>query len=384
MSLVVDTLILRRIRVPFRFSFEHAAKARREADHLVVEVRTADGLAGFGEILPRDYVSGETLAGCWADVETFWWPLLEKLRFPLEILPFPALAPLYERADDERRTASYAGVDVAVFDLWARARKAPLAALLGGAPRVLPLTAPIGFGMPAGLIARAARYYGFETFKVKTGDTMSLARAVAVSRASGGRPLVLDANGRSSVAVTVALAASLKTFGIDVAAWEEPLSKDELSGWTALSKAGLTLMADEALVTRADAERLVANGAVTQWNLRLAKNGGFSGVRALSRLAARTGADVQLGALVGETSCSAAAAFPAAAVILAETGRLPLRCESSFPKWLLRQDPFFGGPVVKKGALTQLGEAAGLGVSAARLDAVTVEAITFSRSRTKP
>ncbi len=379
MTLVIDRLVLRRIRVPFRFAFEHAARARKEADHLVVELRTADGHSGFGEILPRDYLSGETLASCREDVEALWWPLLARLEIPRATPPFAALAPLYERADAARRTASYAGIDVAVFDLWARAAGIPLADVLGGAPRSLPLTAPIGFGMPASIVARAARFYGFETFKVKIGDAVSLSRAAAVARATGGRPLVLDANGQSSVGTTIALAASLKAVGIEVAAWEEPLGRGDLGGLSALRKSGLTLMADESVVTRADAAVLSANGAVTQWNLRLAKNGGFSGLRALAGLAAKCGAAVQLGALVGETSCSGAAAFPAAALILAATGRLPLRCEASFPAWLLRQDPFTGGPVVRKGALTRTGDGAGLGVTPARLDQATVETLTLSR-----
>lgn len=384
MSLVVDRLILRRIRVPFRFAFEHAAMARKEADHLVVEVCTADGLSGYGEILPRDYVSGETLDSCRADIAAYWWPLLERLRIPLEAPPFSSLAPLYARADDERRTASYAGIDVAVFDLWARAVKQPLAALLGGAPQQLPLTAPIGFGMPASLVARAASFYGFETFKVKTGDAMSLTRATAVARATAGRPMVLDANGQSSVGIIIALAASLKAVGIEAASWEEPLARGDLQGLNTLRRAGLTLMADESLVTLADANLLATNGAVTEWNLRLAKNGGFSGVRALSRLAAQHRVQVQLGALVGETSCSGAAAFAAAAIIQHETGRSPIRCEASFPNWLLRRDPFSGGPVVRKGSLTISGHDPGLGIRAARLDSVTVEATTFSRCRSKP
>lgn len=350
MKFRVASLTLRHLRIPFRFAFEHAAHRRDAADHLLVELRTDGGLAGYGEILPRPYVSGETLDSAREDVATFWWPLLARLAFEPDVAPFRALEPLWARADAERRTASYAGVDVAVFDLWARVRGVPLATLFGHRPEPLPLSAPIGFKMPAGLAARAAQAFGFRAFKVKIGDDAGLARVVAVARHVGGAKLVVDANGSLVVQTALALSAALRAAGAEPAVWEEPLAVGTLGGLQRLAAAGMTLMADESIVTTADAERLIVNDAVAQWNLRLAKNGGFSGLRALARLAAKHGIRVQLGALVGETSVTGAAAFAAAALIRAETGALPLRVESSFAPWLLKKDPFSGGPRLRGGA----------------------------------
>ena len=47
--------------LPFRFSFGHALAARRSSTNVVVRVRLDDGTVGYGEGVPREYVTGETV-----------------------------------------------------------------------------------------------------------------------------------------------------------------------------------------------------------------------------------------------------------------------------------------------------------------------------------
>src|ERR1041385_4254993 len=46
--------------LPFRFSFGHSLASRRSTQNLLIRVSLSDGSVGYGEGVPRDYVTGET------------------------------------------------------------------------------------------------------------------------------------------------------------------------------------------------------------------------------------------------------------------------------------------------------------------------------------
>ena len=62
-------------------SFEHAAATRNQAEAVVVRAVFSDGVSGWGETLPRPYVTGETLESVVADLEGLIWPALAELDF---------------------------------------------------------------------------------------------------------------------------------------------------------------------------------------------------------------------------------------------------------------------------------------------------------------
>ena len=49
------------VELPFRFSFGHALAERSSSTNVVVRVRLEDGTVGYGEGVPREYVTGETV-----------------------------------------------------------------------------------------------------------------------------------------------------------------------------------------------------------------------------------------------------------------------------------------------------------------------------------
>ena len=49
--------------LPFRFSFGHALAARRSSTNVYVRLTLDDGTVGYGEGVPREYVTGETVDG---------------------------------------------------------------------------------------------------------------------------------------------------------------------------------------------------------------------------------------------------------------------------------------------------------------------------------
>src|SRR5450755_1641517 len=48
------------VRVPLKKPIQHASHTRTETDNIVVRCTLDDGTVGYGEGVPRDYVTGET------------------------------------------------------------------------------------------------------------------------------------------------------------------------------------------------------------------------------------------------------------------------------------------------------------------------------------
>src|SRR5262249_54224642 len=49
------------VRIPLRKPVRHASHVRSETDNVLVRCVLADGTEGFGEGVPREYVTGETI-----------------------------------------------------------------------------------------------------------------------------------------------------------------------------------------------------------------------------------------------------------------------------------------------------------------------------------
>ena len=49
------------VRIPLKRVIKHASHARTDTDNILVRCTLEDGTTGFGEGLPREYVTGETI-----------------------------------------------------------------------------------------------------------------------------------------------------------------------------------------------------------------------------------------------------------------------------------------------------------------------------------
>ena len=58
----VVELTVYHVRIPLRRAIRHASHTRTTTDNLLVRCVLEDGTEGFGEGVPRDYVTGETIA----------------------------------------------------------------------------------------------------------------------------------------------------------------------------------------------------------------------------------------------------------------------------------------------------------------------------------
>lgn len=353
--------------LPFRFSFKHALAERSEARTLILELHAESGQVGYGQVLPREYLTGETCESAWEDLKALWWPRLRSVEAELHDRHgaepmLEALREIYFDADRLRKTASYAGLDVAAVDAYARAGGVPGCALLPRrAPGAWSLTAPLGGSGVAATArkARLCRWAGFKQFKLKLGLDDDAARVRAARAAIGDRSdLRGDANAAWSVSQAVEILNELRPCRLS--SIEQPVARENRAGLLEVQReSGVPVMADESLCTLADARELLGDSPqkrVLLWNVRLGKCGGFSGALEQIALAERHGVGVHLGVLVGETSLLAAAQR----ALLGVTEYA--HAEYGFPRLLLKRDPFRGDPGGYFGTGAPLAAVPGLGV----------------------
>ena len=252
-------------------------------------------------------------------VERTLWPCVAERALP----PVGHLAGLDELIGDVPLTgalapnASRAALELAMLDCMLRRAGRSMATVL--APRRASVT--YSGVITAGPIERAVRHarqmraVGLRHLKLKVGFDDDVARVRAVREAIGpDASLRLDANGAWSYERAVEVLDAVAPLG--VAAVEQPLPRAMAADYPRLRRSvSVPLMADESLVTVADAEALVNAGAVDFFNVRVSKCGGLARSLAIAARAAHADLGVQVGSQVGETAILAAAGRHLAAAL---------------------------------------------------------------------
>jgi L-alanine-DL-glutamate epimerase-like enolase superfamily enzyme len=310
------------IRIPLRRRIRHAAHTRTETDNLLVRCVLADGTEGFGEGVPRDYVTGETIgsafdlvrrsdfAGQCEACADFQRAVVLAERLQLAMVPGDARGC--------EGNAARCAVELAILDAYGRhfgrslsdvvrllapeiyhpQPRVRYSGAITTARNIKTLTAAIVF-----------RIYRFKQVKIKVGmEGYNDRRRLGMMRRWGGRKIDirLDANEAWSPANVVERIRELEPFGIS--AVEQPLPHADAAFLHEVRKQVRTpIMLDESLCSPYDAERAVEEQFCDIFNLRLSKCGGFIPSLRLAQFAKQSGLGCQLGCQVGETAVLSAA-----------------------------------------------------------------------------
>jgi L-Ala-D/L-Glu epimerase len=307
----VDRFELLQLSIPLKGSFGHAASHRSSSELVLVSAHDEAGNVGWGEALPREYVTGESLASVLElhapAIAAHWLArTLPDLDAVLAELRAQIDAPEVGRA-----LASFGAIELALLDLAGRRFGVALAQLLGGivGPE-LPAGSVIGFEVPTDKLARhcAALRFGKRRFiKLKVGAPDDEARMAVLAKVFGTLPIRIDANAAWSPDEALERLRALARFPI---AWvEEPVADRNADAMRRIrEELGLRVMADESVCTRADLERLVAARALDVVNVRLGKLGGVLGSQRICTACRAAGIATSLGTMVGETGVLSRAA----------------------------------------------------------------------------
>ncbi len=313
------------VLVPLRKPIRHASFARSDSDNLVVRVTLGDGTVGFGEGVPRPYVTGETIESTFASLARF--DLRGAIGEPRDldevIRKVEALA-LPEAEADPRGMAGNSArcaLELALLDTYGRRfgasvgeilRKFEAARnLLKPAPSRVRYSGAITAESPKGerISAWKMRLYGFDQVKIKVGvpGQDDAARLRRLRRILGSRmDIRLDANEAWSAGDLLDRYGPLRPYG--ATALEQPVPHAEVDALASLRPAlGVPVMLDESLCGYPDAARAVGLGTADLLNVRLSKCGGIAPSLRIIALARRSGLGIQLGCHPGETGLLSAA-----------------------------------------------------------------------------
>jgi L-alanine-DL-glutamate epimerase-like enolase superfamily enzyme len=313
------------VRLPLRKEFKHASFTRKWSDNLIVRCRLADGTIGWGEGVPRPYVTGETPEGameqlaatdlcsqlgrdchCWSDV--------------IELCDnyHPNVS-----QDDPRgclANAHRCAVELSILDAFGKLFQSPLSnvtlqfpaakAICGVSDRVQFSSAISSGGFRKEMFSSLAmRLYGFQHCKVKVGMNPDAdgERLRRIRFWVGPRmDLRVDANEAWRPAEVVERIGQLEPHGISCV--EQPVAHKDVTALSEVRKQqSVPIMLDESLTSLYDAEVAVRDGTCDLFNIRLSKCGGFLGSLRLAALAHDAGLGYQLGCHPGESGILSAA-----------------------------------------------------------------------------
>ena len=300
------------LRIPFVEGFSHSSSARLHSDAIVVRVTADDGTAGYGEGLPRPYVTGETTESCIGHMVGHLWPAVSRVDFadlvpgpdPIQTLePVEASLPVVEPDGVIAWNAARAAFELAIVDVLARRQGLSLAEILPPKRSVV-YSGVISSGTidSAVRLAKMCVELGVPAIKIKIAGDDALERVAAVREVVGPAvSLRVDANGAYDVDGAIDILNQLAALSVECA--EQPIPRgapEELAAVQAGSP--IPVMADESLVTVEDGRALVAARACEYFNLRLSKCGGIRRTLEIAGEAQRAGVRLQVGCQVGEVA----------------------------------------------------------------------------------
>ncbi|MGM0942828.1 MAG: mandelate racemase/muconate lactonizing enzyme family protein [Bacillota bacterium] len=276
---------------------------------IIVKVYTDNGLVGYGESLPDEHVTGESVHS-----------VLAALKYQL----IPAILGKDPRNIQQLHTtmdgelvgngAAKAALDIACYDLLGKYSNLPIYSLLGGRKHEDPTIPMVLSILEPNVLAKQAKEAirdGYHEIKMKLGVDFEadIERVRAVREAVGPNILIrIDVNqGWGSIQVAKQMIERLSEFRVT---WiEQPIKAMDVSLFRSLKESSNTpLMADESMVSPQDLRTLIEHRSVDYINIKLMKCGGIYPAYQLATQASLFGIKCQIGSMV-ESSIASSAGF---------------------------------------------------------------------------
>jgi L-Ala-D/L-Glu epimerase len=346
----VTELQLFAVDLPFKVAFRHAAAARTTSESLFLRVGLDSGAQGWGESLPRAYVSGEHRDGAFALLRDSILPALAGRTFQ----SLSEVGSFLEKCDGQApsewvrpevpQTSAWCSVDLALLDAFGKAFGEPVS--LGDQPPAADAlrryrysgVVSAGRGWPYAMSLLKMRAFRFPHVKLKVEQDGAEQAARTARRLLGRRvDLRVDANMAWDVEQALEAIGELRTVGIQ--SFEQPIPAADLAGLKRLvAESSAGIVADEGLTNRESLQTLISHRACTGANVRISKCGGLVGAYARCREALDAGLMLQVGCQVGESSLLSAAHLTLLQALAPLTPGVRY-AEGCFGGHLLREDP---------------------------------------------
>lgn len=306
----IERVDLYHLRMPLVSAFETSFGRIQSRECIILEVYS-DGLVGYGECAAdRDPGYSYETTG------TAWHVLAEFIVPAILGQDFSSPAELHRLVDRVRgHFLAKAGLELALWDLFAKRQGCSLQMLLGGQRPQVEVGVSVGLqDSPQRLVEVVGDYLrqGYGRVKIKIKPGRDLQDTQAVRNAFPGIRLQVDANS----AYTLESAAGLKPLdALDLLLIEQPLAEDDLWDHSRLQAQFSTpLCLDESILSARHARQALEMGACRVINIKPGRVGGLSQAVEIHNLCWRRGIPVWCGGMletgVGRAANLALASLP--------------------------------------------------------------------------
>jgi L-alanine-DL-glutamate epimerase-like enolase superfamily enzyme len=321
----VTRLDLYHVLLPLKKSIRHASHERASSDSLIARVSLNDGSVGFGEGVPRPYVTGETVdsalemlsafdvaraVGCPTDIES-----------AVEVVGRLTLPSIEADPRGMYGNAARSALELAILDAFGRSFGRTMGEIIRIACRMPELltAGPTRVRYSGAITAESRPKELISAFKMWLNNFHQVKLKVGVPGQDDARrfgdirkilrkkfDIRLDANESWQAVEVVSRLAPLARYR--PTAIEQPVAHAEVESLAEIRKqVDVPVMLDESLCGYPDGERAVAMGTADLFNVRISKCGGIVPTLRLVELAQRNGLGVQLGCHPGESGILSAA-----------------------------------------------------------------------------
>lgn len=340
------------VRLEYHRPLQWVNHAEDGLDLLLLVLETEDGVRGVGEGALRLNWTGATRKTLPVVLEEIFLPRLRGVDLADPQAVAKALRGVPEHA------LAKSVIDAACWDLRARSQQQPLWRCLGGAAPSVPVSWTLTRAEPP-IMGREAEEmrarYGFEVFKVKTGQGLDTDRAaLAAIRSAVGEDVRLyaDFNSACSAAEVEAATRMLADFAVEVA--EDPCALSPDSGFSGVREASAVPILVDGACRSIEQARLFIDAGAQAISVKVPKSGITESLE-VGSIARMAGVSVCVG-LGATTSLGAVSALSLAGAL--PQGAIDLPCEETF--FFQFRDEYLREPLEVKGGRITLPAAEGL------------------------
>jgi O-succinylbenzoate synthase len=306
----IELVELRHIRMQLRAPFETSFGVEHDRDCIILQLR-GEGLIGWGECVAgiTPGYSYETAVTAWHVLSDFFIPRVlgieirevEDLRHRLSVFKGHPLA--------------RAGLEMALWDLFAQIDRKPLSQVLGGVKQRVPVGVSVGIQKdPETLVDVVGEYIqqGYDRVKIKIKPGRDIGDVHAVRSKFPDVKLQVDANSAYTIE-DVGLMEALDKYGLLLI--EQPLAEDDLIDHSRLqARLKTPLCLDESILSVRHARQALEIGACRVINIKPGRVGGLSEAKAIHNLCFESNVPVWCGGMletgIGRASNLAIASLP--------------------------------------------------------------------------
>jgi O-succinylbenzoate synthase len=282
---------------PFRTHLETV----KDRESILVKVTDVDGYCGWGEVVAfsSPWYTEETIETAWHMLTEYFIPCILKGEWHRPEEVNAALETF------KRNPMAKAGLEMAVWDLFAKRSELSLSEYIGGVRSSVKAGVVVSVDSPQRMLSTIEKRLeeGYERVKVKIEPHNDVEILKMIRKAYPDLALLVDANSAYTLEDSERLS-SLDSLNLLMI--EQPLAADDIVEHAELQKRLSTpICLDESIVSLQDAKNAVALGSCKVMSIKIGRVGGLTNAIAIHDLCEKSGIPVWCGGML-ETGISRA------------------------------------------------------------------------------